>query len=49
VGIAASFVVGLGAIHFLLGYVRQRNLDAFVWYRVGVAVLVFFIAILRFR
>jgi undecaprenyl-diphosphatase len=49
IGIAASFVVGLAAIHFLLGYVRRRSLDVFVWYRVAVAVLVIFVAILRFR
>jgi undecaprenyl-diphosphatase len=49
IGIAASFVVGLGAIHLLLGYVRRRNLDAFVWYRVALGVLVLFVSILRFR
>jgi undecaprenyl-diphosphatase len=49
IGVAMSFVVGMAAIHFLLGYLRRRNVDAFVWYRAGVAVLVLLISILRFR
>ena len=49
IGVAASFLVGLGAIHYLLGYLRRRNLNAFVWYRFAVAALVLLVSALRFR
>jgi undecaprenyl-diphosphatase len=39
VGLIASFVSGLIAIRVLMDYVRTRSLDIFVWYRVGLAVL----------
>jgi len=39
-GIAASFLVGLGAIGFLLRYLRRASLLAFVVYRVALALVV---------
>ena len=49
VGVAASFVVGMAAIGWLLRYLRERNLDAFVWYRAIAGILVVTIAVLRLR
>lgn len=40
VGLVASLVSGLLAIHFMLRYLRTRSLDIFVWYRLGVAAVV---------
>jgi undecaprenyl-diphosphatase len=40
VGMIAALVSGLAAIHFMLAYLRRRSLDAFVWYRVGLAAVV---------
>ncbi len=40
VGMLAALVSGLLAIHALLRFVRSHTLDLFVWYRVGLAVLV---------
>jgi len=46
VGAVTAFIVGLWAIHFMLGFVRRHTLWPFVWYRVilagFVAFLVFF-------
>jgi undecaprenyl-diphosphatase len=39
VGVTASFLAGLAAIHFLLAYVRRNSLFLFVAYRVGLAAL----------
>ncbi len=39
-GIAAAFVAGMLAIHFLLGYVRRNSLTIFVVYRVLAAAVV---------
>jgi undecaprenyl-diphosphatase len=39
VGVTASFIAGLVAIHFLLAYVRANSMLLFVAYRVGLAAL----------
>ena len=46
-GIAASFVVGLIAIRFLLHYLRKYSLTAFVIYRVALALLVLIVSVTR--
>lgn len=43
VGAVAAFIVGLLAIHFLLGWVRRHTLWAFVWYRIILAGFVVFV------
>jgi undecaprenyl-diphosphatase len=40
VGMVAAMIAGLGAIHFMLRYLRTRSLDIFVWYRFGLAAIV---------
>ena len=40
-GIVASAVSGFLVISFLLSYLRKHNFGLFLWYRVGVTVLVF--------
>lgn len=40
VGSVAAFLVGLGAIHFMLTFVRRHTLWPFVWYRVILASVV---------
>jgi undecaprenyl-diphosphatase len=47
VGIAAAGLVGLGAIRFLLGYVRTRNYLPFVIYRFVLAALVGVVVLAR--
>ena len=42
-GAAASFVVGLFAIHFMLGFVKKHSLWPFIWYRIILALFVVFI------
>lgn len=39
-GSLASFIVGLGAIHFLVSYLKNHTLKAFVVYRIVLAVFV---------
>lgn len=46
-GVLASLVVGVLAIRGLMGYVRHRNLDVFVAYRIGYALLIFLVAAVR--
>jgi len=41
VGATVAGLVGLAAVHFLLRFLRQRTLAAFVAYRVGLACVVF--------
>lgn len=48
-GVLASLVVGVFAIRGLLGYVRHRNLDVFVAYRIGFALLIVLIGAVRSR
>jgi undecaprenyl-diphosphatase len=45
IGIAASFVVGVAAIAFLLRYLAARPLYVFVWYRLALAVVVLLIVV----
>jgi len=47
VGLVASLVSGLLAIHFMLRYLRTRSLDIFVWYRLGLAAIVIVIWLTR--
>lgn len=47
VGLVASLVAGLLAIHFMLRYLRTRSLDIFVWYRLGVAAVVAIVLLTR--
>lgn len=47
VGFVASAIVGLVVIHFLLRYLRRRNLIPFVVYRYGAAALTLIIAAAR--
>lgn len=38
-GSVVAFVVGLGAIHFLIKYLKNHSLAPFIWYRLILAVL----------
>lgn len=38
----AAFVSGLGAIHFLLSYLKRHTLDVFIVYRVALALVILF-------
>jgi undecaprenyl-diphosphatase len=40
IGSLASFIVGLVSINFLIKYLKKNNLNIFVWYRVGLAILI---------
>jgi undecaprenyl-diphosphatase len=43
---AVAFVVSIGAIRFLLSYVKQNDFKVFGWYRIvlGLLVIIYFIA-----
>jgi undecaprenyl-diphosphatase len=41
-GSAVAFVSGFIAIHFLLGFLRNNKLTAFVWYRIALAAVILF-------
>lgn len=45
VGAAASFVTGLAAIHFMLGFVKKHSLWPFIWYRIILACFVVFVVV----
>lgn len=47
VGLIASLVSGLLAIHFMLRYLRTRSLDIFVWYRLVLAAFVILLILTR--
>jgi undecaprenyl-diphosphatase len=47
VGMVASLLSGLVAIHFMLGFLRRQSLDAFVWYRFGLAAVVLIVWLAR--
>ena len=47
VGLSASLIAGLLAIHFMLRYLRTRSLDIFVWYRLVVAAIVVVVLLTR--
>lgn len=38
-GAFVSFIVGLGAIHFLITFLKTHTLHAFIWYRLALAVI----------
>ncbi len=40
VGSFVAFVVGFLSIRFLIKYLKNHNLDLFIWYRVGLALLI---------
>ncbi|MFH1047677.1 MAG: undecaprenyl-diphosphatase UppP [Patescibacteria group bacterium] len=46
-GFIAAFVVGLAAIHFLIGFLQRHSLRAFVAYRVLLAAVVFWLLYLQ--
>ena len=39
-GAVVAFVVGLGAIHFMVSFVKNHSLWPFIWYRIAVAAVV---------
>jgi undecaprenyl-diphosphatase len=43
-GVVTSFVAGLAAIRFLVGYLQRRTLLVFVLYRIALGVLLFWLA-----
>jgi len=44
IGMAVAFVVSIGAIKFLMGYIKKHDFTAFGWYRIilGAAVIIYF-------
>lgn len=42
-GSGIAFIVGLGAIHFLVSYLKKNTLMVFVWYRIALAAILFFV------
>ncbi len=42
-GAVVAFVVGLAAIHFMLGFVRSHTLWPFIWYRIILACFIVFV------
>ena len=40
IGALSAFLVGLGAVHFMLRFVRNNSLWPFIWYRVILAAFV---------
>jgi undecaprenyl-diphosphatase len=47
VGMVASLVSGLVAIHFMLSFLRRQTLAAFVWYRFALAAIVLIVWLAR--
>jgi len=47
VGFLAAFLIGLACIHFLLAYLKRHSLNAFVWYRTILALIVIFLVLWR--
>jgi undecaprenyl-diphosphatase len=47
VGMVASLVSGLIAIHFMLSFLRRQSLDIFVWYRFVLAAIVLVVWLAR--
>lgn len=41
IGSLVAFVTGLVAINFLIKYLKNNNLDVFIWYRIGLAIAIF--------
>ncbi len=42
IGFLVSFTVGLASIHFLIQYLKTHKLYIFIWYRIGLAVLILY-------
>jgi undecaprenyl-diphosphatase len=47
VGMVASLLSGLVAIHFMLSFLRRQSLDIFVWYRFALAAIVLIVWLAR--
>jgi undecaprenyl-diphosphatase len=47
IGMVASLVSGLAAIHFMLRYLRTRSLAVFIWYRFALAAVVVAVVAIR--
>jgi undecaprenyl-diphosphatase len=47
IGFLAAFLIGFACIHFLLEYLKRHNLNAFVWYRTILAVIVLLVVLWR--
>jgi undecaprenyl-diphosphatase len=47
VGMVASLVSGVVAIHFMLSFLRRQTLDVFVWYRFALAAIVLIVWLAR--
>lgn len=45
-GAVTAFLVGLGAIHFMMHFMRTNSLWPFIWYRVALAIFVIALALL---
>lgn len=45
IGAAVSFAVAIGAIHFMLSFVRTHTLWPFIWYRIILAVFIIYITV----
>ena len=43
VGSLTAFIVGMAAIHYLLRYLKNNSLYVFIWYRLALALVIFFI------
>ena len=41
IGIIVSFIIGLICIRLLLGYVKNNDFKIFMWYRIGLSIIVF--------
>ena len=46
-GALVSGLAGAAVIHWLLGYLRQHGMRSFVWYRIGLGVVVLIVAFVR--
>jgi len=42
-GSVVAFVTGLIAINFLIKYLKNHNLDVFIWYRIALAIAIFLV------
>jgi undecaprenyl-diphosphatase len=43
-GALTAFVFGAMALRFLIGYLKRHTLDVFAWYRIGLALVIAFLA-----
>jgi undecaprenyl-diphosphatase len=47
VGVISAMMVGFGAIHWMLGYIRRQSLMVFVWYRIIVGAVLLLLVLLK--